>query len=139
MSVEELMKPRWKVIADFPYNQAFDVGEIVTGIKHWNYDHQYYIAPHPYDIFDPNDYPAIFKELDWWEERKEEDMPKFLKYGINIYPVFCYHDKTVSLIGKFPYGANMIDLRATLPSSKEEYEDYKESVLFRDKETIKSK
>lgn len=68
MTPEQLMIPRYKVIADYPRSR-YIIGEIVqygqigreTQIKY-------------------DDYPAIFKPLQWWEERKVEEMPPFIRF-----------------------------------------------------------
>jgi hypothetical protein len=73
LSVEELLKPRYKVIAEMPV-LAFRIGEIYNAdfipIKVNN--QQIYTR---LDI-----YPHLFKRLEWWEERTVEEMPKYIKF-----------------------------------------------------------
>jgi len=64
---EELLRPRFKVIADFP-DSCLDVGEIITigegvfeTVEWWR------------------KYPHIFKELKWFEERTKDEMPKYVE------------------------------------------------------------
>ena len=68
MEVSELFKPRFRVIADYP-NGRYKKNEIVSpdkkGWLSW--------------AGNPSDYPAIFKKLEWWEERTNEDLPKYVK------------------------------------------------------------
>ncbi len=124
MSTENLLKNRWKVIADFPGNEWFEINDIITAnckdgrhrSPNGDYDEDLWI------YVDPNNYPAIFKKLEWWEERDEKDLPRFLKYLSNIYPVNFYIGKTVALIGKFEFNANVVNLLLTQPSTKAEYE-----------------
>lgn len=70
MTKEELMMPRFKVIADYPDSQL-TVGAV------------YYadggIAEGQTVVSNPDNYPHLFKKLQWHEERKPEDMPMFLK------------------------------------------------------------
>ena len=60
LSVEELLKPRYKCIADFP-DSSWIIGEITTD-GNWS-----------------EKYPDVFRELEWWEHRNPEEMPKYVK------------------------------------------------------------
>ena len=72
MSNEELMKPRWKVIADYP-GSDYHIGEILDRDWGWvgndeiGFKHQV------------SHYPHLFKKLEWWEERDETNFPKYVK------------------------------------------------------------
>jgi hypothetical protein len=68
-SVAELLKPRYKVIADYP-NQWHRTGAIITDLF---YDDQYK------DESWFAQYPAIFQRLEWWQEISESEMPEYLK------------------------------------------------------------
>jgi len=76
MTTEELMNPRYKVIADYP-NSPFNIGEILLlkskNCYESNLDKQIYTDRYP------EKYPHLFKPLAWPEERKPEDMPEYLK------------------------------------------------------------
>lgn len=61
--VEDLLKPRYKVIADYP-NSEFKVGEILGQ----------FAMPINKDSF-----TNIFRKLEWWEDRKPEEMPEYVK------------------------------------------------------------
>ena len=67
MTPEELMKPRYKVIADYPQSKI-KVGDIYT--------------PPVNDEIDSfwNKYPHLFKQLQWWEERLPEEMPEYVRW-----------------------------------------------------------
>ena len=76
MTTEELLRPRWKVIADYP-NSPFEVNSVLEtddkGVYTlWEHDGKGYITL--------SDYPAIFRKLEWWEKRDEKDLPKYVKY-----------------------------------------------------------
>lgn len=123
MTTEELLIPRWKVIADFPGNRGMKIGDILKETHKLHSLNSIKINPNcnPYRII-PSKYPAIFKKLEWWEERDEKDMPLFLKYTDGkIYPVSKYwsenHVSFATVIG-----INVFYIRDTLPSTKEEYE-----------------
>jgi hypothetical protein len=74
LSTEELMHPRYKVIADYPGN-IHPIGHIhghdingtqnVMKLDEW-------LAFH-------DKYPHLFKKLEWWEDREEKDMPQYVK------------------------------------------------------------
>lgn len=82
MTTEELLKPRWKVIADFP-GSLLSIGEILTNLKYHQEPDDYSIRIQTelgeLGIF-PSEFPAVFKELEWWQERDEKDMPKYVRY-----------------------------------------------------------
>lgn len=61
MNAKELLIPRFEVIADYP-NSTYKVGEIFHAV-----------------VPDYAKYPHLFKPLNWWEYRKEEEMPKKVK------------------------------------------------------------
>ena len=65
LTVDDLLKPRYKVIADYP-NSGDMVGKVYEAETCRALD--YY-----------KKYPNIYKELAWYEERSEEEMPQFVK------------------------------------------------------------
>ena len=68
MTVEELLMPRYKVIADYPgMDDSYEIGEV--------------LKPAYTGIVDA--YPHLFRKLNWWEERKVEDMPEYVKVIAN--------------------------------------------------------
>lgn len=70
MTPEELMKPRYKTIADFPSN-ILPIGHITTlnGTATAVTSSVYFFEK----------YRHLFQKLEWWEERKVEDMPVYVK------------------------------------------------------------
>lgn len=72
LTVEELMKPRYKVIADYPGN-FLSVGTIIVTHDIWQ-DFTIELWCQSNDK-----YPHLFKKLQWWEERAVEDMPEYVK------------------------------------------------------------
>lgn len=86
MTAAELMKPRFEVVAAYP-DCPHEIGSILEArhITHSsihitttqytdefgeNIRQQNHVAP---DEFEK--YPHLFRKLNWWENRKEEDMP----------------------------------------------------------------
>jgi len=72
MTAEELMKPRFEIVADFPDNHFGKVGTILD--RNW--------SKYPNDdetqepIWKLSDFPHLFRKLNWWEYRTLEQMPK---------------------------------------------------------------
>jgi len=131
MTTEELLKPRFKCISDFPGNEWFEVGEIYEvgfngvivkeEIRKWDDDN--------YIITQPEKYPAIFLKLNWWEERKLEDMPKYIKWVRfnTVQPVHYYNTDTLrgmSAIWGDKDDLNRTEINLLLPSDEEEYNQY---------------
>jgi hypothetical protein len=81
MSYEDLMKPRYKVIADYP-GCPFKVGEILQKTK--------YMSGKEFVrgmLHQPDDYPANFQRLEWWQDRAETDPPEYVKRKGIVYKV----------------------------------------------------
>lgn len=124
MQPEELMKPRYKVIADYFYS-PYRVGDIIAVLDN---DRSVHLTTTHYrdefgetvdmaNYFNPKrllDYPHLFKPLRWFEERELSMLPEYLK-GL----------KSVKKVVKYEYHGG------TLDDSKTEYP----SVLF-ENETI---
>jgi len=68
LSTEELLATRYKLIADYPHNKYYSVGEI---FKHNQIGKETQL---PY-----YKYPHLFQKLAWYEERKITDMPEYVK------------------------------------------------------------
>jgi len=75
MNAKELLKDRFEIIANYPDNDFGDVGDILdrNWCKYPNGNEQ------ETPIWSISDFPNIFKKLEWWEKRKIEDMPMYLK------------------------------------------------------------
>lgn len=70
MKTVDLLKPRYKVIADYP-ETPYTIGEIYEGDTFYNGSKE--------TRCEHENYPAIFKKLEWWEDRELEDM-RTIKY-----------------------------------------------------------
>ena len=75
MEVSKLLKPRFKVIADFP-DSDYEIGSIQD--RDWS---KYVNGEDETDgvIWKISDFPHLFKKLEWWEERDISEMPMYLK------------------------------------------------------------
>lgn len=78
LTIEELLKPRCKVIADYP-KCRYKIGDILyvddkgsAWIKH---EYLFYTDP----VESVAKYPHLFESLPWWKDRKVEDMPEYVK------------------------------------------------------------
>lgn len=63
--VKELLKPRYKVIGDFPHS-SMPVGMI--------------IKVETKDLAFWDKYPHLFRKLHWWEEREVSEMPECVSF-----------------------------------------------------------
>ena len=76
MTVEELMNPRYELIADYPGN-SIEVGKIIICPKYDNdFSKEFWIQSN-------DKYPHLFKKLNWWEKRQESDMPMYLRSDLD--------------------------------------------------------
>lgn len=85
MTTEELLQPRYKVIADYPGNVAY-VGEIYEDDICIRWNEQKF-----------KKYPHLFRKLEWWEERDEKDMPEYVKCefegNVTVYKIVYWNLK----------------------------------------------
>lgn len=87
--IAELLKPRYKVVADYPGNRDFPVGKIIE-FHPWESCRDYW----EHSVEDCQgkrswleqffiDYPNIFHKCDWWENREPNEMPEYLVFHRN--------------------------------------------------------
>lgn len=91
--IAELLKPRYKVIADYP-GSPFWVGSILIFIPRFMHRVDGNIESTTYsDVFrrgnhfiladEIKEYPHLFNPLEWYEDRKPEEMPGYVKDKFN--------------------------------------------------------
>ena len=120
MTKEELLKPRWKVIADFP-DSDYKVGDIED--RNWT---KYVNGEDDTDgiVWQISDFPHLFKQLEWWEERTISQLPDYVKYNNRIYKV---KEKFLGSVRceKHPFDGLGLDagLGSCLPATEIEYLD----------------
>lgn len=101
-NIEMLLRPRYRVIADYP-GCPFDVdeilvqdlntvGEIFVNIHHVDHSRQDRNWIGPDQI---GKYPHLFQPLAWYQDREVADMPQYLKSGYEVYKVE-HHFKMLS-------------------------------------------
>ena len=119
-TVEELLMPRWKVIADYP-NSIFKVGQIMERSGYGEFD----IINH----CNCSRYPHIFKPIEWWEDRAVEDMPEYVKIIEDI-PFYNFKNGQIRKLDSIKNGiavvsgCPLIKIGFIYPSSKQEYLTY---------------
>lgn len=135
MTPEELMKPRYQVIADYPDNKL-TIGDILmqyvendTVWRHrWSDGHWADITVH-----NPSYYPHLFKKLEWWEEREKyfwsDGKPSTPLFVSNIAKTVFGTAWGIDLSdGSFALEVNGEKTDANLsnyiPATREEYDNY---------------
>ena len=81
MTAAELLKPRFEVIEAYP-KSPYKKGDILVSTSFIN-DNEVSFEGTNYswakiEISECLKFPHIFRQLNWWEHRKQEDMPKRL-------------------------------------------------------------
>ncbi len=124
MTPEELLIPRYKVIADYPGNEI-KVGKVFEPNTDW---------PESY----LKKYPHLFRKLEWWEERELGDMPGYVKW-VEYMPInkqkLLPERGMIELAKSIMWGnsirfevqsqINIISAEYFLPSTETEYLKYK--------------
>lgn len=129
MTVEEILRPRYKVIADYPMSKMyFNIGDVL----YWNQQHDSYrIDDKKVSMAKETveSYPHLFKRLEWWEERKPEDMPEYVKciktpdnfhfpeqfYRVHYANGICYSNIQMAVI---------FETNCYLPATLQEFNEY---------------
>jgi hypothetical protein len=106
--VEKLLLPRFKVIALWP-STDFKLGEIV-GV---------YLPLGDSAIEFYEEYPHLFKKLEWWEERKPEELPEYVKTANTVKKVHCIVRGKIYFTKQKFRSANRY-----LPATKSDYDNY---------------
>lgn len=126
---QELMKPRYKVIKDYPlsmyhvgailYLQPFSGDSFFHPTKDYPEIHTYFsILRTKLD-----DYPEFFKKLQWWEDRTIEEMPNKVVSLILIDEdkLLTYYVESWDLDSEFGYVNKNMKQGFTLSAVKPEY------------------
>lgn len=112
--IEQLMRPRYRVIATYPFNDHFMLNEVIELNEYDGREHlsatmkEWYTIQRP---LNPNSdrlpltmhestfnlYPHLFKRLRWFEEREIADLPQYLNGFKSIKKVvsYEYHGGTI--------------------------------------------
>lgn len=123
LSVEELLKPRIKVISPWPDMQGSDVGDVIhLPNEDWVYSDGTFCQPDYFAIW-----PHLFSPLPWYAERTAEQI-KAVKYvkdrGNRVYELLDWSiegDVINALISSAPYVVHVPHL---FPATETEYTAY---------------
>ncbi len=81
MENDQLLIPRFKVMANYP-NSQFRIGQVISlnkydACKYW---HEY-TDKEPFYLEDGDEkkYPSIFRKMEWYQARVISEMPDYLK------------------------------------------------------------
>lgn len=123
MTKEQLLKPRYKVIADYP-ESIWEVGKILDRDWGWNGDDETGFKNHI------SHYPHLFRKLDWWEDREPGDMPEYVK-DLKTNKIFKVADESQDF--RIWHTEGEIEFRFIKnsgyePATEEEYNAYKAGV-----------
>lgn len=125
MTQKELLKPRWKVIANFPGNTK-DLGKIYESYSDTDLRCNIVVFERMFADY-PDNYPEIFRKLEWWEGIRSEDIPEYLKL-ISTNEIVKVLKKVGGFTGTVFVGRMFREkevwthLSFYLPSTKEEYD-----------------
>ena len=123
MTVEQLLIPRIKIINDWPGVAGIVIPDtIITAV-----DDLFLIGGEPFLIDKIRDYPYLFKEIHWSEEREEKDMPEWVKIIATGQVFKSYGFGTLGRafikIKEDNYRSN-IPVNNLTPTTEQEYNEY---------------
>lgn len=127
MIPEELLKIRYKVIADYPENKYFKIGDILIESDHIPKGRFGKKITRHWASVNAHDYPHLFKPLFWWEDRKPEDMPEYVrvKDTCQIFQHTLINRRfEKNEICKIAEISQTASFQFFLPATKEEFEEY---------------
>lgn len=122
LSTEELLKPRYMIMADYPGNRI-KVGSILQSSSNNMIETLVFcIADQDWVKSEELDkYPHLFRPMPWYEGRKAEEMPEYLKWGRIVLKNPSYNHS-----GFYAEGVGWINFKnnEVSPSNAAEYEAY---------------
>lgn len=133
MTVEDLMIPKYKVIADYP-NCKWKMGRILVKVNAYDFD--CLEAPTSETIRTPEKYPHLFKRLAWYEDRELSDMPEYVKFDdgkvVKPFNIFLSDKFNYFFASEKEYNkhkenykkGDMLNLAATIPATEQDYLTY---------------
>jgi len=137
-TIEQLMKPRLKVIADYPHN-PYEIGQIIEPV-----DDRFAIAFVPsrnefgesivteymVPVEQAEQYPQLFVKAHWAEQRKQEDFPAYVVCDDKVEKVLEVKTDEAGYVTRivtddYPQFFNADIFQR--PATAEEYEAYKKA------------
>lgn len=122
MSIQELLKPKFKVIGDYPGNKLkvgeiyYDTNELITEVT---------ISEGDYTVVNPYIYPKVFEKVEWWEYLSEY-IAKQIGYAKTIAGNSVRMVESIDVrLGKITFvGGKVRNIRQWLPATEDEYEAF---------------
>lgn len=128
--IEALMRPRYKVIADYPLsNMYFNVGDIL----YWNEKYESYRIDEKKVAMNKDtveSYPHLFKPLAWYEDREASEMPAYVKhkseFGGRVYKLSDAKESYggINFMYDYPMTEHWVSLSECLPTTESYYLQY---------------
>jgi len=118
MTPKELLKPRRKVITDYPGNRN-KVGDIIV-IEHAGTPEAAKLVCAWYDK-----YPHIFQPLLWWQDRKPEDFTEYVSQTGKVFKLRVDLNDDTAYVNDCPISLHT--LRFYTPATKEKYDAYQQT------------
>lgn len=130
----DLMIPRWRVKSLWPACETMGfkkLGDIITddGKSRCVNQEGMPVIPIHWELF-----PALFEKVEWWEDRKPEEMPQYVKYAgdSSVRKVECFDLKTTSAwfmyleddISPYCPGGTALENTHWMPATEAEYLAY---------------
>ncbi len=140
MTTEDLLKQRYKVIADYPLS-PYNVGDLVefsnigtsfhcTTIEDYEPFSEEFVKTENYESTKKLEkWPHLFKKLEWYEDRKPEDLPEYVKVihgniGFNLNDVLKVNKWVIGYITRCYFDTYGYEATYFTPSNLEEYNEY---------------
>jgi hypothetical protein len=104
VTVEELLKPRYRLVTDYPSIPA-KVGDVISENSPAHLLNYLFRSIQTLDELDR--FRDIFKKLEWWVDRSEHEIPEYLKYSdryLHFYHLGHEHKVKVFKISKVKRG-----------------------------------
>lgn len=122
MTVEELLIERYKILAE-DTSGNLEIGKILV------YDDEcncFWNGGEPYTKEKMDKLPHLFKKLEWWEERKDNDWPEYYKYSGNhgVFKTSFIPQGGIVMLDFSPKEAVPVKLEYCLPATEAEYKNY---------------
>ena len=153
MTPKELLIPRIKVIDKYPGMECepFHLGQIITMTWHvedgWIHTPVKHIPGSYMGILFFDNYPHLFRRLEWWEFREDNEVPEYVRItsvgctveqggvvkviGTGIYPdegreLGNEGNRYVMIDDKYleEYGPTRMNCRNCIPATETEYKEY---------------
>lgn len=118
-SVAELLKPRIKCIEPFlgMKREGWDVG-VISVVEGGDKDDNLFV------LSLPTKYPLNFKRLEWWEDRKVEDLPDYVKLETVPIPVVVKAKEYINGQRIISDNGGIYPMTIATPATEQEYKEY---------------